>query len=76
MAGVRAACRKKKAAPPSPTDPTLVRLSGIFRTSPGPGAGAVVPLRRIVLWSVVGLAVVTGLVLYFRYVGRLAPLLG
>jgi len=35
-----------------------------------------VPYRKIVLWVVVGLAVVVGVVMYFKYSHLLAPLLG
>ena len=33
-------------------------------------------VRRIVLWAVVGVAVVLGVVSYFKYARLLAPLLG
>ena len=35
-----------------------------------------VPYRKIILWVVVGLAVVVGVVMYFKYSHLLAPLLG
>ena len=59
---------------PTPRPPSFVRLSGIFRTVPAPGAGAGIPLRRVVLWSVIGAAIVVGLVFYFRYGRQITPL--
>jgi hypothetical protein len=35
-----------------------------------------VSYRRVVLWVVVGLAIVAGVVSYFKYAKLLAPLLG
>ena len=35
-----------------------------------------IPYRRGVLWVVVGLAIVAGVVSYFKYAKLLAPLLG
>ena len=35
-----------------------------------------VSYRKIILWVVVGLAIVAGVVLYFKYAHLLAPLLG
>ena len=35
-----------------------------------------VSYRRIVLWTIVGLAVVAGVVSYFKYARLLAPLIG
>jgi type VI protein secretion system component VasF len=41
-----------------------------------PETDAPVPYRRIVLWVVVGLAIIVGVVAYFKYAHLLAPLLG
>lgn len=74
---VRPRCKKKAARNP-PIHGTL-RLSRSHRqqdsTSPSASARDHVPLRRIVLWTVVALAVVLGLVLYFIYEPRVATLL-
>jgi hypothetical protein len=35
-----------------------------------------VPLRRLLLWSAVALAIVVGLVLYFTYERQITPLVG
>jgi len=35
-----------------------------------------VSYRRIVFWSIVGIAIVVGVVLYFKYARLLPPLLG
>ena len=32
--------------------------------------------RRIILWTIVGLAIVVGVVAYFKYARLLAPLIG
>ena len=33
-----------------------------------------VPLRRTILWGVIGVAVIVGVILYFRYERVIAPL--
>ncbi|MDB4881195.1 MAG: hypothetical protein JWL60_2641 [Gemmatimonadetes bacterium] len=48
----------------------------MFRATEAPGAGGPVPLRRILLWGALGLAIAIGVVLYFRYARQLAPLVG
>jgi len=35
-----------------------------------------VSYRKIILWGIVGLAIVVGVVMYFKYQRLLAPLLG
>jgi hypothetical protein len=35
-----------------------------------------VPLRRVLLWALVGAAIVVGIVLYFKYERQIAPLIG
>jgi type VI protein secretion system component VasF len=52
-----------------------VRLSRILRNPDAPAADHL-GLRSIVLWTLVGLAIVVGLVLYFRYERTLTPLIG
>ena len=39
-------------------------------------ADEAVPLRRVVLWSLVALSMVVGLVLYFKFERQIAPLIG
>lgn len=39
-------------------------------------ARAVTSLRRVLLWSLVAAAIVTGIILYFRYERMLTPLVG
>src|SRR5689334_24409848 len=60
---------KKKAARNPPSHRTL-RLSRSHRAVESPSLSEQVPLRRIVLWTVVALAVVIGVVLYFVYEPR------
>jgi hypothetical protein len=51
-----------------------LRLS---RLLPQPSANAdAVPLRRVLLWALIGVVLVVGLVLYFRYERQIQPLLG
>lgn len=35
-----------------------------------------IPLRRIIMWIVVALAILLGLVLFFRFGSRVAPIIG
>ena len=35
-----------------------------------------VSYRKIILWAIVGLAIVAGVVLYFKYAHLLSPLMG
>jgi hypothetical protein len=44
--------------------------------APGAPVAGTLPVRRILLWSIIGLAIVAGLVLYFRYERTLTPLVG
>jgi hypothetical protein len=53
-----------------------VRLSRIVRHPDTPTDADLVPLRRAILWVVVGAALVVGLVLYFKYEPLIQPLLG
>lgn len=52
-----------------------MRLSRIVRTPDAPTNAEVVPLRRAILWGLVGVAVLVGMVLYFKYARLLSPLL-
>ena len=45
-------------------------------TSPRPLPSARGNARRVLLWSLIGLVVVAGLVLYFRFGGIPVPLIG
>ena len=42
----------------------------------GTPASGTLTIRRTLLWSLVGIAIVAGLVLYFRYGRTLTPLVG
>jgi hypothetical protein len=67
---LRPRCKKKAARNP-PIACTL-RLSRSHRQVDSTSLREQVPLRRIVLWTIVALAVVLGLVLYFIYEPRVA----
>lgn len=60
-----------------PTEYGTLRLSRSHQDPASPSASPrdTIPLRRIILWIVVALAVVLGLVLYFIYEPRVATLL-
>jgi hypothetical protein len=51
-----------------------VRLSRFIR-NPSSGEDAI-PLRRVIVWALVGVVVILGLVLYFRYERLVLPLVG
>ena len=53
-----------------------MRLSRIVRHPDAPTDADLVPVRRAVLWALVGAALVVGLVLYFKYEPLIQPLLG
>jgi hypothetical protein len=53
-----------------------MRLSRIVRQPDSPTDPDAVPLRRMILWIVVGAALVVGVVLYFKYERLLVPLVG
>ena len=59
---------------PSNRRPNL-RLPGIFRRADRSADADAVPLARVVLWALFGVAVLLGLVLYFKYERLVAPLL-
>lgn len=71
MAGVS----QEEGRSPVPRKPSTVRLSGMFSSSARPDAPPPIPLRRIALWGAVGVAIVIGVVLYFRYARQLTPLI-
>jgi hypothetical protein len=50
-----------------------MRVSGTERHDEGSGEQRV-PLRRAVLWGLVGVAILVGVYLYFQYERVLAPL--
>ena len=41
-----------------------------------PADADLVPVRRVLLWTLVGAALVVGVVLYFKYEPLIQPLLG
>jgi LPS O-antigen subunit length determinant protein (WzzB/FepE family) len=53
-----------------------MRLSRIVRQPETPTHSDAVPLRRVILWIVVGAVLVVGLVLYFKFERLLPPLVG
>jgi hypothetical protein len=53
-----------------------MRLSRILRTPDSPGDDERVPLRSVVLWLVVGAAILAGIILYFKYERQLTPIVG
>jgi hypothetical protein len=53
-----------------------MRLSRVIRQPDAPSDAETVPLRRAILWLLVGAALVVGLVLYFKYEPLIQPLLG
>jgi hypothetical protein len=53
-----------------------MRLSRVVRQADTPSDAETVPLRRALLWVLVGVALVVGLILYFKYEPLIQPLLG
>jgi hypothetical protein len=70
---LRAKC-KKKAARLLPIHGPL-RLSKILRSSKSTSDSDAIPLRRALLWLMVGVVLLIGLGLYFRYERLVVPLL-
>lgn len=52
-----------------------MRLSRIFRPEDVESVEDAVPMRRTLFWILVGLAILAGIVLFFRYARFLSPLL-
>ena len=61
--------------PLPPLDIPPLRLSRILRQEESPLADRI-PMRRIVMWTLVWVGVIVGIVLYFKYARLLVPLLG
>jgi hypothetical protein len=61
------------------TSPThsrsVLRLSRLFRRSETTADPDAVPLGRALLWGLFGIAILVGLVLYFKYERVVVPLL-
>jgi hypothetical protein len=53
-----------------------MRLSRVVRQPDTLVDAEIVPLRRALIWVLVGAALVVGLVLYFKYEPLIQPLLG
>jgi hypothetical protein len=53
-----------------------MRLSRVIRQPDTHAVAEIVPLRRALLWALVGAALVVGLILYFKYEPLIQPLLG
>ncbi len=61
-----------------PRPPTVRRLqrSRIIPTSDPSLEDEPVPVRRVLLWSIVAILIVVGIVLYFRFERQLTPIVG
>lgn len=53
-----------------------MRLSRILRSDDTSVDDERVPLRSVLLWTVVALAILVGIVLYFKYERSLIPIVG
>lgn len=53
-----------------------LRLSRILRPEDGSNQDETIPLRRVILWVLVWVALLVGVALYFKYARLLTPLLG
>jgi hypothetical protein len=53
-----------------------MRVSRKFRLFGDAGEGEDIPTRRILVWVLVWIAILAGIVLYFKYARLLTPMLG
>ncbi|MEP7002594.1 MAG: hypothetical protein ABI969_19035 [bacterium] len=53
-----------------------LRLSRILRPEDANYEDERIPLRQVILWVLVWVAMIVGIVLYFKYARLLTPLLG
>ena len=68
---------QEEGRPPTPKNGLQMRPTREYRAEPEiTETESDVSYRKIVLWVVVGLAIVAGVVSYFKYAKLLAPLLG
>jgi hypothetical protein len=68
---------QEEGRPPIPETGLQMRPSREFRAEPEiTETENDISYRKVVLWVVVGLAIVAGVVSYFKYAKLLAPLLG
>ena len=51
-----------------------MRLSRILRSTAPDVEDERIPLRRVLLWVVVGAAIIAGILLYFKYERQLTPI--
>ena len=47
-----------------------------MRTSDAATEDDAIPVRSVLLWSLVGIVVITGIILYFKYERQLTPIVG
>jgi hypothetical protein len=68
---------QEEGRPPTPENGLHMRPTREYRPEPEiTETESDVSYRKVVLWVVVGLAIVAGVVSYFKYAKLLAPLLG
>ena len=53
-----------------------MRLSRILRSNDPSPDDERIPLRSVLLWTVVALAILVGVILYFKYERSLIPIVG
>ena len=68
---------QEEGRPPTPENGPHMRPTRQFRSETEiTETESAVSYRKIILWGIVGLAIVVGVVMYFKYQRLLAPLLG
>jgi len=68
---------QEEGRPPTPENGPQMRPTRQFRSETEiTETESAVPYRKIILWAIVGLAIVAGVVLYFKYAHLLSPLMG
>jgi hypothetical protein len=68
---------QEEGRPPTPENGPHMRPTRQFRSETEiTETEPAVSYRKIILWGIVGLAIVVGVVMYFKYQRLLAPLLG
>jgi hypothetical protein len=69
-------CKKKAARRPHQNGHSMLPKRAIRSETEITESEGTVSYRRIAFWSIVGIAIVVGIVLYFKYARLLPPLLG
>jgi hypothetical protein len=68
---------QEEGRPPTPENGPQMRPTRQFRSETEmTETESAVSYRKIILWGVVGLAILVGVVLYFKYSHLIAPLIG